>query len=46
MRRLPIGPRALLVGAHQFALHPLFVALAWRRLHGSWPRDWPFSHQG
>lgn len=41
MRRLPIGTRSLLWGAHQVALHPLFVALAWRRLYGGWPRRWP-----
>ncbi len=34
-----IGTKSLLYGAHQFILHPLFVALAWRRLYGRWPRD-------
>ena len=34
-----IGTKSLLYGAHQFALHPFFVALAWRRLYGRWPRD-------
>lgn len=38
--KLPIGSRSLLFGAHQFALHPLFVALAWRKLYGGWPRRW------
>jgi len=37
--RLPIGTRSLLWGGHQFLLHPIFVALAWRRLYGAWPRD-------
>lgn len=41
MVRLPIGTRSLLFGAHQVALHPLFVALAWRRLYGGWPRKVP-----
>lgn len=41
MRRLPIGTRSLLFGAHQVLLHPLFVALAWRKLYGAWPRKWP-----
>jgi hypothetical protein len=41
MARLPIGTRSLLWGAHQVALHPLFVALAWRRLYGRWPSRWP-----
>lgn len=36
---MQIGTRSLLFGAHQFALHPLCVALAWRRLYGRWPRD-------
>ena len=38
---MKIGTRSLLFGAHQFALHPLFVALAWRRLYGAWPREIP-----
>lgn len=29
-----IGTRSVLFGYHQFLLHPLFVALAWYRLHG------------
>lgn len=37
--RLPVGTRSLLWGAHQFLLHPLFVALAWWRLYGR-PGDW------
>ena len=39
-RWLPVGTRSLLFGVHQFALHPLFVLWAWRRLYGSLPRDW------
>lgn len=29
-----IGTKSLLFGAHQFLLHPLFVARAWTRLYG------------
>lgn len=29
-----IGTKSLLFGAHQFLLHPVFVALAWTRLYG------------
>jgi len=35
---LPVGPRSVLWGAHQFLIHPLFVAAAWTRLYG-FPRD-------
>jgi hypothetical protein len=35
---LKLGTRSLLFGVHQFILHPLFVALAWKRLYG-FPRD-------
>jgi hypothetical protein len=37
-----VGTRSVLFGAHQFLLHPLFVALAWWRLYGvPWdPRLW------
>lgn len=31
------GTKSLLFGVHQFLLHPLFVALAWRRVGGEWP---------
>lgn len=31
---MQIGTRSLLVGAHQFLLHPLMVALAWCKLYG------------
>lgn len=34
-----IGTRSLLYGAHQIALHPLFVAAAWRKLYGRLPLD-------
>lgn len=39
---MTIGTKTLLFGAHQFLLHPLFVALAWFRLFGfPWdPRLW------
>jgi hypothetical protein len=41
-RPLPVGPRSVLFGVHQFAIHPLFVAAAWKRLYGfPWdPRLW------
>lgn len=37
-----IGTKSVLFGAHQFLIHPLFVALAWWRLYGfPWdPRLW------
>lgn len=40
--RLPVGTRSVLYGAHQFLLHPWFVAAAWWRLYGfPWdPRLW------
>lgn len=31
---LPIGTRSLLLGAHQFAIHPFFVAWGWSKLYG------------
>ncbi len=31
---LPIGPRSVLFGAHQFLIHPIFVFLAWCKLYG------------
>jgi hypothetical protein len=39
---MPIGTRSLLFGAHQFAIHPWFVAAAWWHLYGfPWdPRLW------
>jgi hypothetical protein len=33
------GTKSLLFGVHQFILHPILVALAWRRVHGCWPQD-------
>ncbi len=33
-----VGTKSVLFGAHQFVLHPLFVAAAWARLYG-FPRD-------
>lgn len=33
-----IGTRSVLFGAHQFILHPFFVAAAWTKLYGL-PRD-------
>lgn len=39
---MKIGTKSLLFGAHQFILHPLFLAAAWTRLFGfPWdPRLW------
>ena len=36
------GTKSVLYGVHQFAIHPLFVLLAWRQLYGfPWdPRVW------
>lgn len=34
-----VGTKSLLWGVHQVLLHPIFVALAWRRLYKSWPRE-------
>lgn len=33
-----VGTKSVLFGAHQFLIHPLFVAWAWWRLYG-FPRD-------
>lgn len=35
-----IGTKSLLYGSHQFILHPLYLAVAWRRLYRRWPRGW------
>ncbi len=32
-----VGTKSLLIGAHQFIMHPALVALAWRRIYGEWP---------
>jgi len=39
---MKIGTKSLLFGVHQFALHPLIIAAAWRRRYGfPWdPRLW------
>ncbi len=39
---MKLGTRSLLFGAHQFLIHPLFLALAWWRLYGAPldPRLW------
>jgi hypothetical protein len=39
---MKIGTKSVLFGAHQFAIHPWFVALAWWKLYGfPWdPRLW------
>jgi hypothetical protein len=33
-RFLSLGTRSVLFGAHQFLLHPLFLAIAWTKLYG------------
>jgi hypothetical protein len=33
-----LGTKSVLYGAHQFLIHPLFVAWAWTQLYG-WPYD-------
>src|ERR1700676_2969289 len=33
-RFLSLGTRSVLFGAHQFILHPLFLAVAWTKLYG------------
>jgi hypothetical protein len=38
--RMKIGTKSLLFGAHQFVIHPISVAIAWRRLYGRWPNWW------
>lgn len=40
VRRQPVGTRSLLIGSHQFALHPAFVLIAWRKLYKAWPDAW------
>ena len=37
-KRLPVGTKSVLLGAHCFFLHPFFLAAAWTRLYG-FPRD-------
>jgi hypothetical protein len=39
---LPVGPRSYLFGAHQFIIHPIAVAIAWRKIYGSWPTAIPY----
>lgn len=36
---MKVGTRSVIFGAHQFLIHPLFVALAWRKLYGAWPHN-------
>lgn len=39
---MKVGTKSLLFGAHQFAIHPIFVARGWKRLYGPArdPRLW------
>jgi len=41
-RRQPVGTRSLLLGGHQFVIHPVSVAIAWRRIYGHWPITLPY----
>ena len=34
------GTKSYLIGCHQFFLHPLWVIVAWRKVHGCYPRFW------
>lgn len=34
------GTRSLLIGCHQFIMHPIQVVRAWRWWFGKWPRPW------
>lgn len=36
---MKIGTRAILFGVHCFLIHPIVVAIGWRRVHGRWPKD-------
>lgn len=38
---MTVGTKSLLFGVHQFFFHPIFVALAWRRIYGAWPARLP-----
>jgi hypothetical protein len=40
---MTVGTRSVLYGAHQFAIHPWFVAAAWWRLYGL--REWADAHR-
>lgn len=35
---MKIGTKSLLFGAHQFLIHPFWIAVAWNRLYG-FPKD-------
>lgn len=35
---IPVGTKSILVGAHQFILHPIYLACAWMELYG-FPKD-------
>lgn len=34
---ISVGTKSLLFGVHQFLVHPITVALAWKKLYGEWP---------
>lgn len=40
MFKLNVGTKSLLVGAHQFFLHPIFVLWGWVKIYG-WPKEFP-----
>jgi hypothetical protein len=35
-----MGTKSLLFGSHQFLLHPIMVAIGWRKVYGWWPKGW------
>jgi hypothetical protein len=35
-----MGTKSLLFGSHQFLLHPIMVAIGWRRVYGWRPKGW------
>lgn len=37
---MKIGTKTVLFGVHQFILHPLLVARAWKKIYGKYPRDY------
>lgn len=34
------GTKSYLIGCHQFLMHPLWVLIAWKIKHRSWPKWW------
>lgn len=40
---MKLGTRSVLWGVHQFVIHPLVVALAWRACYRHWPLRWQWA---